>query len=279
MIVIASLTAQGASTSHSLKHPPSLTINTRYGAYICEGVKHTSINDAPKNTKFFNSPTPCLDGKIPVLEEEEVVLVKNLNLDTLGGLMRAKGLSMIDMDFWKYVASDKKDPESKYWIIYNGIKTWVIDNDPLSEAEGFSYVEIGDFCEEAFSFIKEALLDGHLATRMGSAYIYLQEKLDEESFYKEYPCGLICRKTTGEDVSDLYRGNRVMCVYDVKRRNISVSSDRHIEGFSCREMAASFWGGDVFGDVLYSSSPKYRALGEGEYRKFIMLLVEALSKV
>jgi len=278
MIVIASMTAQGASTSHSLEHPPALTINTRYGAYICEGTKYTCITDAPKNTKHYNKPVSCLDKEVPSLGESEVVLIKSIDIDTIGTLLRASG-DMIDESFWEYASDEDKDTSNKYWSIYNGIVSWLVERNPLVEAEGFSYVEVSDFCIEAFNFIKEALSDGHLAKRMGNAYLYLQSKIDEETFYREYPCGLICRKTTGEDVSGIYRDNRVMCVYDVKRRSISLYANSHIEGFSCRGVTSSFWGGDVTGDMTESTSPKYRAMGEGEFHKFIMTVIDSLSRV
>lgn len=279
MIVIASMTAQGASTSHSLEHPPVLTINTRYGAYICEGTKYTCITDSPKKTKFYGRPASCVDKNIPSIGGNDVVLIKSIDVDTIGALLRASGLGIVNEDFWEYVSKPNKDKNSKYWSLYNGILAWLIERNPLTEAEGFSYVEVSDFCFEAFNFIKEALLDGHLAHRMGNAYIYLQEKIDIDSFYREYPCGLICRKTKGEDVEGLFRDSRVMCVYDVKRRSISLSSKSHIEGFSCREVTSSFWGGDVTGDAISSSSPKYRAMGEGEFHKFIMTVIDYLSRV
>jgi len=71
----------------------------------------------------------------------------------------------------------------------------------------------------------------------------------------------------------------VICSYNSKDRTITVSSREKIKGFSCRDVCTSFWGGDVWGDELLAGSPNYRALGEGEYLKVVMRIVELLSKL
>ena len=274
MIVIVSPNAKSAALSVDLKHPPVLTVKAQYGSYTCEGTKYTSSLTEDK-------PCPCLDESIPTLGDNEVVLVKTLDLDTLGGLLRASGNFPQDDPFWQEVSkvragSEPNDPDLREK--YQGILQWLEENNPLNEDE-VDFIDVTEFCHMAFSFIREAVLDGFLAKRMGKARIYLRDKLDQSTFHKEYSSGLLCRKTEGPFVNDLFRESRVVCSYNSRDRTITVSSREKIKGFSCRDVCASFWGGDVWGDDLLSGSPNYRALGEGEYLKVVMRIVELLSKV
>ena len=274
MIVISSPTAQCAALTSDLNTPPVLTIKAQYGSYVCEGLKYTSVCSEGK-------ASPSKDKEIPKLEENEVVLIKTVDLETIGGLMRAKGVFPENEEFWEAVASSQhftKVGSEDIWERYQGVLAWLEDNNPLTDHD-VHFVDVTDFCEQAFSFIKLALDDGFLAKRMGRARIYLREKLDEKSFHKEYPSGLLCRKTDGPFVNDLFRDSRVICTYNAQERSITVSSKSKVEGFSCREICANFWGGDVWGDDVLAGSPNYRALGEGEYLKVVMKIVEALSRV
>jgi hypothetical protein len=274
MIVIVAPNAKSAALSVDLKHPPVLTVKAQYGSYTCEGTKYTSSLEEGK-------PSPCLDEKIPSLEENDVALVKTLDLITLGGLLRASGNFPEDEAFWQEVSSLKSGniPEDlEIREKHQGILQWLDENTPLSE-DDVDFIDVTEFCLMAFTFIREAILDGFLARRMGRARLYLREKLDEKTFYKDYSSGLLCRKTEGEFVNDMFRDSRVICTYNAKDRSITVSSREPIQGFSCRDACSSFWGGDVWGDNVLAGSPNYRALGEGEYLKVVMRIVEMLSKV
>ena len=214
MIVIVSPNAKSAALSVDLKHPPVLTVKAQYGSYICEGTKYTSSLTEDK-------PCPCLDESIPTLGDNEVVLVKTLDLDTLGGLLRASGNFPQDDLFWQEVSkvragSEPSDPDLREK--YQGILQWLEENNPLNEDE-VDFIDVTEFCHMAFSFIREAVLDGFLAKRMGKARIYLRDKLDQSTFHKEYSSGLLCRKTEGTFVNDLFRESRVVCSYNSKRPN------------------------------------------------------------
>ena len=277
MIIIHSQSAQSASLSHNFNNPPALTVNAVYGAYVCEGTKYTSATTLEPKSKYYTRIVSCLDKDIPLIEDNEIILVRKIDVNTIGGLMRAGGVFIENDDFWSLSA--KEDPNSDSWENYNGVKCWLLENDPTSGIERVDYLEITDFIVDAFRFVKEALNGGDLSKRMGKAYLYIREKLDESTLHKQYSCGLVCRKTEGEFVSDMYRDGRVTCTYDNKTRSITISSKHKIEGFSCREVAASFWGGDVWGGGLMAGSPRYRALGEGEFLKVSTSIVSLLSKI
>jgi hypothetical protein len=264
MIVIASQRAQDSASFSDLDNPPALTVNCKYGSYVCKGARYTAES--------------CLDLKIPTLEENEVALVKDLDLNTIGCLMRASDSFIDNPEFWSYAQGQEEVQDESLWERYNGALAWLEENAPTFD-EDSPVTEVTSFFTSAKLFIQEALEDGHLATRMGRAYLYLRQKLDERTFYKEYPHGLLCRKTEGEFANDLYRNSRVVCSYDNLNRAITISSKKPIAGFSCRDFCNTMWGSESWGDEVSSGSPKHRALGEGEFIKVTMKLMETLSRV
>jgi len=272
MIVILTTKAQNAASSLELEYPPSLTINADFGAFTLEGSKYTSSSKRGK-------PKPYWDSNIPVLEENDVVLVRKLDLSTIAGLMRARGQFIENLSFWEIVEDTLGKESSPLWIPYNGILSWIKKNDPCEEISDFMYLDITDFYTKCYDFIKEALDGGSEASKLGHEFIEERKELDKRTFYKSYPQGLVCRKTEGEYVNDLFSSGEIICTYDICLRSITLSSKHERSDFSCKEIASHFWGSDSWGDALEAGSPDYRALGEGEYIKVISYVVNKLSKL
>tara|TARA_B100000424_G_C22928978_1_gene494203 strand:+ start:493 stop:1050 length:558 start_codon:yes stop_codon:yes gene_type:complete len=116
MIVILAPKAQLAVDTLSLKPPPKLTVEAEYGAFVCEGTEYTSAHHQPIGSPYvgrhlepeFGKPAPCNDQNIPVLAENDVVLISHIDLDTVGGLMRASGkyeecFTELSSEFWEFV--------------------------------------------------------------------------------------------------------------------------------------------------------------------------------
>ena len=219
MIVIVSPNAKSAALSVDLKHPPVLTVKAQYGSYTCEGTKYTSSLTEDK-------PCPCLDESIPALGDNDVVFSQVFGSRYIRRSSESKWQfpsrrSLLARSVQERAGSEPNDPDLREK--YQGILQWLEENNPLNEDE-VDFIDVTEFCHMAFSFIREAVLDGFLAKRMGKARIYLRDKLDQSTFHKEYSSGLLCRKTEGPFVNDLFRESRVVCSYNSKDRTITVSS-------------------------------------------------------
>lgn len=145
MIIISSPSAQLAL--HSLDYNPSLTINAEYGAYVAQGKLYTSANHQPSGSQFTNRfndpehgrPAPCNDQNIPTLDDLQVALIKDIDLPTLGGLLRASGYDLQpQQDFWNLVevydlypdeTSVLKHPRYQDLIEVEG---WLLEKTPKS---------------------------------------------------------------------------------------------------------------------------------------------------
>ena len=79
---------------------PVLTVEAEYGSYVCEGRFYTAAHhqgEGPYAGRHLpghegtGRPAPCNDDGITMIGEEDVVVVSHIDLDTLGGCLRATG--------------------------------------------------------------------------------------------------------------------------------------------------------------------------------------------
>ncbi len=289
MIVILAPTAQLASDTLSLSNPPVLTVEAEYGGFVVEGTAYTAAHHQPIGSPYvgrhvspFGRPAPCNDSKIPTLKEDDVALISHIDIDTLGGLMRATDSFEENGVFWFYAEHidtnglHKAKRDHPCWVLYNGILAWIEENYP--EIDKTRNNDVSDFCYRAFDFIRETLADGTLATRMGNAYLYLQDKLDESSFVEERPSGLIIRRSKGERVNHLYRGAKAIISYNESRKNITISTADPIPNLSCRRLAQEWWGDRAGGHNQIAGSARGKIMSEEQFNEAITKFEDILIR-
>jgi hypothetical protein len=289
MIVVLAPTAQLASDTLRLSNPPALTVEAEYGGFVLEGTRYTAAHHQPLGSPYvgrhvtpLGRPAPCNDPNVPKLNEDEVALISHIDLDTLGGLMRASGKFEDNQVFWDFAefidtnGTHKADKEHPYWIVFNGIQAWIEENHPKIDTSRNN--EISDFCDQAFEFIKEALTDGHLATRMGAAQVYIQQKLDESSFIEERASGLIVRRSKGEKVNHLYRNAIAVISYNEAKKNIRISTADPIPNLSCRRLVQEWWGDRAGGHDQIAGSARGKLMTEEQFQEAISKFEDALIR-
>ncbi len=88
-------------TSEELKEVgiiPSATVEAEYGEKVIEGEQ---ITLAHHTDKYKNNPSPCNTLDIPVLADNNTIVVSHLDLDTLGGIAALLGRKKEDAKFWE----------------------------------------------------------------------------------------------------------------------------------------------------------------------------------
>ena len=289
MIIILSPTAQLASDTLGLPNPPELTVEAEYGGFVLEGTKYTAAHHQPIGSPYagrhltpLGRPSPCNDPNIPKLNENEVAVISHIDIDTLGGLIRATDLFEDNPVFWFYAEHidthgiHKAKKDHPCWIMYNGLNAWINENHP--EIDNSRNNDVTEFCYEAFKFIKEMFTDSHLATRMGHAHIYLQDKLDESTFVEMRPCGLVVRITNGEKVNHLYRDGIAIITYDEKYQTIRISTADPIQNLSCRRLAQEWWGDRAGGHDQIAGSARGVLMSKDQFREATERFIRELIK-
>lgn len=89
---------------------PAVTIEAEYGEYVAEGTRYTAAHHQKTGPYVGthaggNRRAPCNDPDIAVVSGEEIILISHLDLDTVGGVLRALGddylFSEENADFWE----------------------------------------------------------------------------------------------------------------------------------------------------------------------------------
>jgi len=70
---------------------PAVTVEAEYGAFVVEGTRYTAAHHQKTGAHGGDQPAPCIDYKIPTCCEKEIILISHIDLDTVGGVMRAQG--------------------------------------------------------------------------------------------------------------------------------------------------------------------------------------------
>ena len=73
-----------------------LTVEAEYGSYVAEGRMYTAAHHQPVGSPWAGRhlivggrPSPCNAADIPLLGEDNIALVSHIDLDTVGGCLRA----------------------------------------------------------------------------------------------------------------------------------------------------------------------------------------------
>lgn len=85
------LLASSAALARTVKDP-AVTVEAEYGAFVAEGTRYTAAHHQKTGPNGGDQPAPCIDSKIPICcPDGEIILISHIDLDTVGGVMRAQG--------------------------------------------------------------------------------------------------------------------------------------------------------------------------------------------
>ena len=299
MIVILSPTAQLAADTLSLDNPPSLTVEAEYGAFVCEGTRYTSAHHQPVGSDYVGRhvhsegrPAPCNDENIPVLSEHEVALISHLDLDTIGGLMRASGKYVSSFSdhssFWDLAEKcdvegvhvlDEDDP---YYFCLMGILKEIKDSQP--EVDGKHNIEVSSFVSSISEYISDALSEtaSGVNYEKGLRFVQGEKELNLKTFQYMTPLSVIIRRSPeGDFCNHLYsdpdgiKGVAVIS-YNEKWKSITMSLADSVGDFSCREVAQELWGDEAGGHKNIAGSPRKFPMNEEQFYQAVSYFTDRL---
>lgn len=302
MIVILSPTAQLAADTLSITPPPALSINAEYGAFVVEGTKYTSAYLQPLGSKYVGKhrdwkcgfPLPCKDDNIPVLSEDEVVIISNFKVSTIGGLMRASGkhseLFEDHVSFWSLVEESELcgihllDEDHPYYFCLRGITNHISNTKEDYPTDQNS--EVTQYVEDLISYISLALQSKDSGKNFDLGVSALQEDIDLnlDTFLNMTPISLIIRKTKEKECNHLYsdpdgiKGVGVIS-YNEKWKNIKISVSDTMSDFSCIAFFKEVLGRDSKGDKTNAVSPPEKNYSENEFKEIAIKFNDYLLSV
>ena len=272
-------------------------MEAEYGSVVVEGEIYTAAHHQKEGEYTpSNRPAPCNDADIPVVTGD--ILVSHLDLDTVGGCMRAMGnyRTALDTEF------------AGFWNLAEFIDL----NGPhrLSES-GASEKDVSRLY--AFWAWSEAHLPGHFdadevvdvtehiiaAGRALTGILGGQQDLIEagEEMRKRRSQGdelnrisfveavaEVGIRTHAGFVNDLYttpEGHplRAVVAFNPEQGSITVSLAEPVEGVSCRDLVQKLWGPEAGGRDGIAGSPRGKKMTEEDLRDLGAAVVQALAPV
>jgi hypothetical protein len=283
---------------------PLLSVEAEYGSVVVEGSEYTAAHHQPSGPYAGDHivaggrPAPCNDTDIPWLSAREgVVLVSHLDLDTVGGVLRAYGHTAFVFNpewakgFWQLAAFvDTNGPHKRHLAgaseedlaRLDAWWAWMGANVPRLPREGVTDVTdlVAEACYEALCNI---LTGAAHVMDAGQQFREAGDALNAQSFVEHRPSGVLVRRspTQRDFVNHLYTSPegvvaRAVVALNPEGGSVTVSLESPIAGVSCRAIVQGLWGPLAGGHDGIAGSPRGQVMTEADVAAVVTALEEAL---
>lgn len=281
---------------------PTLTVEAEYGSVVAEGSRYTAAHHqaagpfAGRHIVAGGRPSPCNDPNIPSVHGDEVVMISHLDLDTVGGVLRAtlgQGHPIFrHAGFWELAEfldvngahrlaaadADYDDVRAIYaWWAWakNGLPRF--PRDAVADATA-AIDAAGDVLVRILVDLEAGLL---LA---GDAFRADEAALNARTFVRRDGDVLVRRAEVGGDFCNhLYTdpsgvaARAVVCL-NTAFRSVTVSiADPERETVSCRDLVQGLWGPEAGGHKGIGGGPREVAFDDTHLEAAVAAMVAGLA--
>lgn len=268
-----------------------VTIEAEYGAVVIEGSQYTA---AHHQAGMESHPAPCNDKGIPALSEG-TVLVSHLDLDSIGGALRAMGVSTLFAEdfqgFWdlaafidtngphKLSASGASDlDQSRLYAFWAWKETTVPRFDTTrvhdvtryihQACDALAFIFAGDETYlEAGQVMKARTDELNAATfeRIQGGEVVVRVTDDNYGF-----CNHLYDTPTGEPYASV-------AAYNKDGGTITISLSEAIQNVSCRDIMQNLFGNEAGGHEGIAGSPREQHMTYHEFTEAVETLAAAIA--
>lgn len=298
---------------------PDLTVEAEYGSTVVEGSVYTAAHHQPAGSRYAGDhvvkggrPSPCVDKNIPVLplrEQPWVVGVSHIDLDTIGGVLRATPAAAdifapAHEGFWSLAAfldvngahqmalakAAEEDVERVYaWMAYSKSIPRLPPN-KINDATDLIFGCIPVLRALLDVDAEPGLSDERASDRAklleaGRIFRGKEQELNEQSFEYMTDDNVIVRTAHGERdfVNLLYAtpdGDLGVAVvaYNKCTGTITVSLESPIPGVSCRDVVQNLWGPLAGGHPGIAGSPRGQMMTEDDVSNCVAAIEAAIRR-
>lgn len=303
--------------------PVSLTVEAEYGSYVAEGAFYTAAHhqgSGPFMGRHLvegGRPSPCNDTAIPVLSDGEIILLSHLDLDSIGGTLRAMGgfkdifpATVIPKDAHVVDALLNRAQVQTFWDLAEFIDChgahklgvavklgatrravhqiyayWAWSKSPEGgpRLPRDQVSNVTDTVIAAGSVLRRIFNDDADLLAAGDAFRAEEQALNERSFNTRTGDVLVRVATKSRDfVNHLYadpQGEpaKAVACYNAESGSVTISLADPVPGVSCRTLVQSLWGMEAGGHDGIAGSPRERFMTEAEFGDAVRALVTALT--
>jgi hypothetical protein len=281
---------------------PTLTVEAEYGSVVAEGSRYTAAHHqatgpfAGRHIVAGGRPSPCNDPAIPSVHGDEVVLISHLDLDTVGGVLRAtlgQGHPIFrHTGFWelaefldvsgahKLAAADADSDDIR--AIY---AWWAWAKTGLPRFPRDAVADATAAIDAAGAVLNRILVDLDSGLLLaGDAFRADEAALNARTFVRRDGDVLVRRAEVGGDFCNhLYvdptgaSARAVVCL-NTAYRSVTVSlADPDKETVSCRELVQGLWGPEAGGHKGIGGGPREVAFDETHLEAAVYAMVAGLT--
>lgn len=294
---------------------PEVTIEAEYGSVVVKGSRFTAAHHQREGQySSSQSPSPCNNREIPVIPsstEEVGILISHLDLDTIGGCLRALGR-------WEFnaVGDGKIIPDFKnlfenttFWsaaefVDLNGphkkgslpVETqerlaafWAYSKS-MPRLPRDTVSDVTEVVQEAGRFLRRLLCgteeEKAAAIQMGRDFLAQERALNEATYrFVASARGVMARVTDDPKafLNALYTtpdGSKMCAAVVAHNRGtgaITLSLADPLPGVSCRDIAQALWGSEAGGHPGIAGSPRGKVMAEEDFTAAIEAMVAAID--
>ena len=271
--------------------PADVTIEAEYGAVVISGKIYTA---AHHQAGMESRPAPCNDKDIPALEDNGVILVSHLDLDSIGGALRAMGVKTLFTEdfqgFWdlaafidtngphKLAVSGASDLDQERLYAFWAWKEKVVprfDSTVTHNVTAYVY-QACDALAFIFSGDEAHLEAGHLMKAR-------TDELNDATFERVF--GKVIVRVTDDELGfcnhlyDTVSGDvcAAVAAYNKDGGTITISLADEIANVSCRDIMQNLFGNEAGGHLGIAGSPREQHMTYHEFTEAVETLASAIE--
>lgn len=270
-----------------------VTIEAEYGSNVAVGRLATAAHHQRSGPWSGSAPAPCNDQRLSALDPSQVglILVSHLDLDTIGGCLRAMGVTDLFVpafaSFWALaeavdVAGRHRLPELNgapadvdRILAFAAYTTTVIAARPRPPAHEIA--DVTDVVVAAGVFLRTILLDAAQASALAVREDAEQRALDAASFVRQHGRVVVRHvQRRGGFVNHLYGTGKVVASWNAESGALTLSaSERGL--LDCRAVVQGLWGPQAGGHEGIAGSPRGVAYGVADLDLLVAAALAALG--
>jgi len=280
----------------------TLTVEAEYGSVVAEGSWYTAAHHqaegpfAGRHIVAGGRPSPCNDPSVPLLKAGDTVLISHLDLDTVGGCLRAfAGYADLFGDehagFWnlaefldvsgahKMGASGATDDDTARLYAW-----WAWAKAGLPRLARDTVVDATAAIVASGDALRRILADDVDMIEAGEAFRADEAALNTRTFVRREGDVLVrTAATAGDFCNHLYTdptgvsARAVVCL-NTAFRAVTVSlADPDNEAVSCRDLVQDLWGPEAGGHKGIGGGPREVAFDETHLEAAVAEMVRRLG--
>lgn len=264
-------------------HAVALTVEAEYGSLVAMGGRYTAAHHQPNGSPYAGDhvvaggrPAPCNDPNIPQLGQDGVVVLSHIDLDSVGGALRAFEefqdlFSDAHASFWR--SAGVVDVKGPHVLRHVGLAErdcarlqawWAWSRKEIPRAPTDTVTEITEAILRAGEVLRLLLRGDREILNRGAEFEAAQTALNRETFVREND-GVIARMVQDDAfVNHLYStpaGKLGCAVVTYNHRGVvTISRTESFPELDCRGVVQSLWGTEAGGHAGIAGSPRGRRM-------------------